>query len=64
MDTNKNNRCKWCQNDPDYIKYHDNEWGVPVFNDNKLFELLILETFQAGISWLTVLKKEIILKSH
>ena len=57
MDTNKRSRCKWCQNDPIYIKYHDDEWGVPVFDDTKLFELLILETFQSGISWLTVLKK-------
>ena len=52
-----NNRCKWCHSDPIYIKYHDKEWGVPVFNDRKLFEALTLETFQAGLSWLTILKK-------
>ena len=50
-------RCKWLTNDPIYIKYHDEEWGVPIYNDNKLFELLILEGVQAGLSWLTVLKK-------
>jgi DNA-3-methyladenine glycosylase I len=55
MDINK--RCKWCHSDPIYIKYHDEEWGVPIFNDEKLFEILILETFQAGLSWITVLKK-------
>lgn len=50
-------RCDWVGSDPLYIKYHDHEWGVPVFDDQKLFEFLILETFQAGLSWLTVLKK-------
>ncbi len=50
-------RCSWCENNPLYIKYHDEEWGLPVKNDAKLFEFLILETFQAGLSWLTVLKK-------
>ena len=50
-------RCKWCLSDPLYIKYHDKEWGVPVYNDNKLFEFLLLETFQAGLNWLTILKK-------
>ena len=50
-------RCKWCNSDPVYIKYHDEEWGVPVYNDKKLFEALVLETFQAGLSWITVLKK-------
>lgn len=50
-------RCPWCQSDPIYIKYHDLEWGVPVHNDKKLFEFLILEGFQAGLSWLTILKK-------
>jgi len=53
----KNQRCDWCGNDPLYVEYHDNEWGVPVFDDAKLFEFLILETFQAGLSWITVLKK-------
>lgn len=51
------NRCAWCGNDPLYIEYHDTEWGVPVYDDAKLFEFLILETFQAGLSWITVLKK-------
>lgn len=51
------NRCSWCGNDPLYTKYHDTEWGVPVYNDDILFEFLILETFQAGLSWLTILKK-------
>ncbi|MCG7501961.1 MULTISPECIES: DNA-3-methyladenine glycosylase I [Tenacibaculum] len=50
-------RCFWVSNDPLYIEYHDNEWGVPVYDDDKLFEFLILETFQAGLSWITVLKK-------
>ena len=50
-------RCTWCGTDPLYIKYHDTEWGVPLFNDDKLFEFLILETFQAGLSWITVLRK-------
>jgi DNA-3-methyladenine glycosylase I len=50
-------RCAWCGNDPLYIEYHDTEWGVPVYNDATLFEFLILETFQAGLSWITVLKK-------
>ncbi len=53
----KKNRCSWCGNDPLYISYHDKEWGVPVYDDNKLFEFLVLETFQAGLSWITVLKK-------
>ncbi|WP_299136535.1 DNA-3-methyladenine glycosylase I [uncultured Tenacibaculum sp.] len=51
------NRCFWVSNAPLYIEYHDNEWGVPVYDDDKLFEFLILETFQAGLSWITVLKK-------
>ena len=50
-------RCFWVGNDPLYIEYHDTEWGVPVYEDDKLFEFLILETFQAGLSWITVLKK-------
>lgn len=50
-------RCKWCGTDPLYIEYHDTEWGVPVYDDHKLFEFLILETFQAGLSWITVLRK-------
>lgn len=51
------NRCSWCGEDPLYIQYHDKEWGTPVYNDDKLFEFLILETFQAGLSWITVLRK-------
>jgi DNA-3-methyladenine glycosylase I len=50
-------RCKWCGNDPLYIAYHDDEWGIPVHNDRLLFEFLILEGAQAGLSWLTILKK-------
>ena len=53
----KNQRCDWCGKDPLYVEYHDKEWGVPIFDDAKLFEFLILETFQAGLSWITVLKK-------
>lgn len=50
-------RCHWCSEDPLYIQYHDTEWGVPVFNDSKLFEFLILEGAQAGLSWITILRK-------
>jgi DNA-3-methyladenine glycosylase I len=50
-------RCTWCGDDPLYLAYHDNEWGVPVYDDQTLFEFLILETFQAGLSWITILKK-------
>src|SRR5690606_28065160 len=50
-------RCAWVTNDPDYIAYHDREWGVPVFDDRLLFEFLVLEGAQAGLSWLTILKK-------
>jgi len=50
-------RCSWCGNDPLYVAYHDTEWGVPVYDDAKLFEFLILETFQAGLSWITILRK-------
>jgi len=50
-------RCKWVTNDPIYIEYHDKEWGVPVHDDKKLFEYIILEGAQAGLSWLTILKK-------
>lgn len=51
------NRCEWCGNDPLYIKYHDSEWGMPLHDDRRLFEFLILEGAQAGLSWLTILKK-------
>jgi len=50
-------RCCWCGDVPIYVDYHDNEWGRPVHDDKKLFEMLILEGAQAGLSWLTVLKK-------
>jgi DNA-3-methyladenine glycosylase I len=50
-------RCGWSVKDPIYIDYHDNEWGIPVHDDRKLFEFLVLEGAQAGLSWLTVLKK-------
>jgi DNA-3-methyladenine glycosylase I len=50
-------RCFWAGNDPLYIEYHDTEWGVPVYDDATLFEFLVLETFQAGLSWITILKK-------
>ena len=50
-------RCGWSVSDPLYIKYHDEEWGVPVHDDRKLFEMLILEGAQAGLSWSTILKK-------
>ena len=53
----RQNRCDWCGSDPLYVAYHDEEWGVPVKDDPTLFEFLILETFQAGLSWITVLKK-------
>ncbi|HEY0091340.1 MAG TPA: DNA-3-methyladenine glycosylase I [Flavobacterium sp.] len=50
-------RCAWCGTDPLYVEYHDFEWGTPVYEDQKLFEFLILETFQAGLSWITILRK-------
>lgn len=50
-------RCAWCEKDDMYRDYHDNEWGTPVYDDDKLFEFLVLETFQAGLSWYTILKK-------
>ena len=50
-------RCGWCLSSDLYKEYHDKEWGVPVYDDQKLFEFLILETFQAGLSWITILKK-------
>ena len=50
-------RCTWCTDDADYIAYHDGEWGRPVHDDRHLFELIILEGMQAGLSWLTILKK-------
>ncbi len=51
------NRCDWCLSDPLYIDYHDQEWGVPLYDDQRLFEFLVLEGMQAGLSWLTILRK-------
>jgi DNA-3-methyladenine glycosylase I len=50
-------RCGWCSDDPLYIAYHDHEWGVPAHDDRHLFEMLILEGAQAGLSWITILRK-------
>ena len=50
-------RCGWCSDDPLYCRYHDSEWGVPLHDDQALFEFLILEGAQAGLSWITVLRK-------
>lgn len=54
-----NGRCPWSTSDALYLRYHDHEWGVPVHNDRKLFEMLILEGAQAGLSWLTILRKRV-----
>jgi DNA-3-methyladenine glycosylase I len=51
------NRCEWCVGDPLYLEYHDREWGTPLHDDRKLFEFLILDGAQAGLSWLTILRK-------
>jgi DNA-3-methyladenine glycosylase I len=51
------NRCSWCGEDPLYVAYHDEEWGIPLHADQRLFEFLILEGAQAGLSWITILKK-------
>ena len=50
-------RCEWCGADPLYVSYHDNEWGVPEYSSQRLWEKLVLDGFQAGLSWLTILKK-------
>jgi DNA-3-methyladenine glycosylase I len=57
MTSKKIHRCEWAGDDPLMVSYHDDEWGVPVHNDQKLFELLILEGAQAGLSWATILKR-------
>ena len=57
MDITNKKRCNWSKNNTLYIEYHDKEWGVPVYEDAKLFECLLLETFQAGLSWITILRK-------
>ena len=54
---NKISRCPWCGDDPLYVQYHDQEWGRPVTDDKTLFEFLILEGAQAGLSWITILRK-------
>lgn len=56
MDTNLK-RCKWAENDPEMMDYHDNFWGKPLYDDKKLFRMLVLETMQAGLSWKTILSK-------
>lgn len=53
----KKHRCGWCVGDTLYETYHDEEWGVPVYDDETIFEFLVLETFQAGLSWITILRK-------
>lgn len=53
----RSERCPWCQGHDLYLKYHDEEWGVPVYDDQKIFEFLVLESAQAGLSWLTILKR-------
>ncbi|MDI9309834.1 MAG: DNA-3-methyladenine glycosylase I [Limnohabitans sp.] len=53
----KKTRCAWCEKDDLYRNYHDNEWGNPVYDDDTIFEFLVLETFQAGLSWYTILAK-------
>lgn len=57
LKTNDLKRCTWCGTDPLYIRYHDEEWGKPVFDDQVLFEFLILEGAQAGLSWITILRR-------
>jgi DNA-3-methyladenine glycosylase I len=57
-------RCSWCGTDELYTAYHDKEWGVPIHDDRHLFELLTLEGAQAGLNWLTILKKEKITRRH
>ena len=57
MDSQNRVRCEWCLNDPLSIQYHDEEWGVPLHDERRLLEMLILEGAQAGLSWITVLKK-------
>ncbi|HEX5071058.1 MAG TPA: DNA-3-methyladenine glycosylase I [Vicinamibacterales bacterium] len=57
MPVKQKTRCAWCAGDPDYVRYHDDEWGRAVHDDRKLFEMLILEGAQAGLSWITILRK-------
>lgn len=57
MSTDSKTRCAWCGKDPLYSEYHDTEWGVPVYDDRKLFEFVVLESAQAGLSWITILRR-------
>ena len=57
MDTTNKKRCNWPKDDALYIEYHDKELGVPIYEDTKIFEFLLLETFQAGLSWITILRR-------
>ena len=57
QDDSGRSRCAWCGNDPLYVAYHDQEWGYPVADDQRLFEKICLEGFQAGLSWITILRK-------
>jgi DNA-3-methyladenine glycosylase I len=57
QETRGNRRCDWCEGHPLYVEYHDREWGVPEFDGERLFAKLLLDGFQAGLSWLTILKK-------
>ena len=57
MNQEDNRRCGWCKSDPIYLKYHDEEWGREVTHDHKMFEFLVLESAQAGLSWITILKR-------
>ena len=57
MKAKQKHRCDWAESDPLYLSYHDEEWGVPVWDDRVLFEFLILEGAQAGLSWITILRK-------
>ena len=57
MNQEDKRRCGWCKSDPIYLKYHDDEWGIEVTDDLKMFEFLVLESAQAGLSWITILKR-------
>ena len=57
MSTRERRRCPWAGSDPVYVAYHDDEWGVPLRDDRRLFELLVLEGAQAGLSWITILRR-------
>jgi DNA-3-methyladenine glycosylase I len=57
MNQEDNRRCGWCKSDPIYLKYHDEEWGREVTDDHKMFEFIVLESAQAGLSWITILKR-------